>query len=64
MDTAETTTQGATTQQADLTSKGRSHHKLGILKALAPECKLAEGADDSRSDKFSYPVNNVIGLKV
>ncbi|KAG8064258.1 hypothetical protein GUJ93_ZPchr0004g39168 [Zizania palustris] len=63
IDTVEATTQGATTQQADLSSKGRSRRKIGILKALAPECKPIEGADDPRNDKFSYPVNNVIDLK-
>ncbi|KAF0900420.1 hypothetical protein E2562_031596 [Oryza meyeriana var. granulata] len=55
--------QGATIQQADLASKGRSRRKIGILKALAPECRSTDGADDPRSDKFSYPVNNVIDLK-
>ncbi|KAL5213572.1 hypothetical protein ABZP36_002724 [Zizania latifolia] len=63
IDTVEATTQGATAQQADLSSKGRSRRKIGILKALAPECKPTEGADDPRNDKFSYPVNNVIDLK-
>nr|XP_015631926.1 protein ALWAYS EARLY 2 isoform X1 [Oryza sativa Japonica Group] len=62
MDTVDTT-QGATTQQADLASKGRSRRKIGILKALAPECRPTDGADDLRSDKFSYAVNNVIDLK-
>uniref|UniRef100_A0A0D9X4F2 DIRP domain-containing protein n=1 Tax=Leersia perrieri TaxID=77586 RepID=A0A0D9X4F2_9ORYZ len=62
MDTVDTT-QGATTQQADLASKGKSRRKMGILKALAPECKPTDGADDPRSDKFSYPVNNAIDLK-
>lgn len=61
MDIVETT-QNATTQQSDLTSKARSRRKLGILKALAPECKPAEGTDGSH-DNVSYPVNNVIDLK-
>ncbi|XP_015696072.1 protein ALWAYS EARLY 2 isoform X2 [Oryza brachyantha] len=63
MDTVDTATQGTTTQQADLASKGRSRRKIGILKALAPECRPTDGTDDPRSDKLSYPVNNVIDLK-
>ena len=51
------------TQQSDSTSKAKSRRKLGILKALAPECKPSEGADDS-CDNVAYPVNNVVDLKV
>lgn len=56
------TTENAITQQSDSASKSKSRRKLGILKALAPESKPAEGADDS-CDNVSYPVNNVIELK-
>ena len=57
------TTQNAITQQSDSTSKAKSRRKLGILKALAPECKPSEGANDS-SENVTYPVNNVVDLKV
>ncbi|XP_062185503.1 protein ALWAYS EARLY 2-like isoform X3 [Phragmites australis] len=63
MDIAETTAQGATTPQGDLTSKDRSRRKLGIQKSLTQECKPTEGADDSGSDKLSYSMNNVSDLK-
>ncbi|KAF7048997.1 hypothetical protein CFC21_057625 [Triticum aestivum] len=56
------TTENAITQQSDSASKSKSRRKLGILKALAPESKPAEGADDS-CDNVSYPVNNAIELK-
>ncbi|KAM3271284.1 hypothetical protein ACQJBY_041827 [Aegilops geniculata] len=56
------TTENAITQQSDSASKSKSRRKLGILKALAPESKPAEGADDS-CDNVSYPVNNVTELK-
>ncbi|XP_051214162.1 protein ALWAYS EARLY 3 isoform X2 [Lolium perenne] len=56
------TTQNAITQQSDSPSKARSRRKLGILKALTPECKPPEGADDS-CDNVTYPVNNVLDLK-
>uniref|UniRef100_A0A453JFF0 DIRP domain-containing protein n=1 Tax=Aegilops tauschii subsp. strangulata TaxID=200361 RepID=A0A453JFF0_AEGTS len=61
MDTVDTT-ENAITQQSDSASKSKSRRKLGILKALAPESKPAEGADDS-CDNVSYPVNNVTELK-
>uniref|UniRef100_A0ACD5ZAL0 Uncharacterized protein n=1 Tax=Avena sativa TaxID=4498 RepID=A0ACD5ZAL0_AVESA len=61
MDNMETT-QNAITQQSDSTSKAKSRRKLGILKALAPECKPSEGADDS-CNNVTYPVNNVVDLK-
>jgi hypothetical protein len=64
MDIAETTTQGETTPQADLSSKGKSRRKSGIQQALTEECKPTKGADDTGSDKLSYSVNNVIDLKV
>ncbi|KAF7056393.1 hypothetical protein CFC21_063801 [Triticum aestivum] len=54
--------ENAITQQSDSASKSKSRRKLGILKALAPESKPAEGADDS-CDNVSYPVNNVTELK-
>uniref|UniRef100_M8BB98 Uncharacterized protein n=1 Tax=Aegilops tauschii TaxID=37682 RepID=M8BB98_AEGTA len=57
MDTVDTT-ENAITQQSDSASKSKSRRKLGILKALAPESKPAEGADDS-CDNVSYPVNNI-----
>jgi hypothetical protein len=56
-------TQNAITQQSDSPAKARSWRKLGILKALTPECKPPEGADDS-CDNVTYPVNNVLDLKV
>jgi hypothetical protein len=56
-------TQNAITQQSDSPSKARSRRKLGILKALTPECKPPEGADDS-CDNVTYPLNNVLDLKV
>ena len=61
MDTVDMT-ENAITQQSDSASKSKSRRKLGILKALAPESKPAEGADDS-CDNVSYPVNNVTELK-
>ncbi|XP_037431931.1 protein ALWAYS EARLY 2-like isoform X2 [Triticum dicoccoides] len=61
MDTVDMT-ENAITQQSDSASKSKSRRKLGILKALAPESKPAEGADDS-CDNVSYPVNNVAELK-
>lgn len=64
MDNAETTTQGETTPQADLSSKGKSRRKVGIQQALTEECKPTKGDDDIGSDKISYSVNNVIDLKV
>lgn len=64
MDIAEATTQVATTSQADLTTKGKSRRKLGIQKSLTQECKPAEGAGDSGSDKLSYSLSNIIDLKV
>ena len=66
MDIAETTTQGETTPQADLSSKGKSRRKLSIQQALplTEECTSTKAADDTGSDKFSYSVNNVIDLKV
>ncbi|KAK3163558.1 hypothetical protein QOZ80_1AG0005280 [Eleusine coracana subsp. coracana] len=59
----ETTTQGETTPQADLSSKVKSRRKIGIQQALTEECKPTKGADDTGSDKFSYSLNNVIDLK-
>lgn len=63
MDIAETTTQVATTLHADLMAKGKSRRKLGIQKSLTQECKPAEGAGDSGSDKLSYSLSNIIDLK-
>ncbi|XP_066392129.1 protein ALWAYS EARLY 3-like isoform X4 [Miscanthus floridulus] len=63
MDIAETTTQVATTPQADLMAKGKSRRKLGIQKSLTQECKPAEGAGDSGSDKLSYSLSNIIDFK-
>jgi hypothetical protein len=57
------TIQNALSQNSDSMSKARSQHTLGILKALAPECKPSEGADDS-CDNFTYPVNSIVDLKV
>ncbi|KAF8654527.1 hypothetical protein HU200_061718 [Digitaria exilis] len=59
----ETTTQGGTTPQADLTSKVKSRRKLGIQKSLSQECKPTEGAGDSGSDKLSYSLSNIIDVK-
>jgi hypothetical protein len=64
MDIAETTTQGETTPQADLSSKGKSHRKLGIQQALTKECKPTKDTDNAGSDKLSYTVNSVVDLKV
>ncbi|KAL6908230.1 hypothetical protein ACP4OV_002400 [Aristida adscensionis] len=63
MDVAETTSQGATTPKADLTSKGRSRRKLGIQKSLSQECTPTEGAGDSGSEKFVYSEKNIIDIK-
>ncbi|TVU38319.1 hypothetical protein EJB05_11682 [Eragrostis curvula] len=59
----ETTTQGETTPQADLSSKGKSRRKLGIQQALTEKCKPTMSIDDTGSDKFSYSVNNIVDLK-
>ena len=64
MDIADTTTQGAMTPQADLTSKVKSRRKLGIQKSLSQECKPTEGAGDSGSEKLSYSLSNIIDVKV
>jgi hypothetical protein len=56
-------TQNALTQKSDSMSKAISSHKLGILKALAPEYKPSEVVVDYRNN-ITNPVNSVVDLKV
>jgi hypothetical protein len=56
-------TQDALTQKSDSMSKAISSHKLGILKALAPEYKPSEVVVDYRNN-ITNPVNSVVDLKV